>query len=55
MLVLEGSNTRSISGSGCESFCRGPLHWVRGWGLTMGCVPGDHTGNEEIWWGGRFG
>ncbi len=38
--VLEGANVWSIAGSGCESFDRGPLHWILGWGLSMGSVPG---------------
>ena len=39
--VLEDAIVRSIAGSGCESFCRGPLHWICGWGLSMGTVPGS--------------
>ena len=38
--VHEEANVWSIIGSGCESFCRGPRHWIRGWGLSMGSVPG---------------
>jgi hypothetical protein len=38
--VLDGVNTRPLAGSGCGSFCRGPLHWIRGWGLSMGSIPG---------------
>jgi hypothetical protein len=40
MCVLDGVNTRSLEGSGCESFHRGQLHWIRGWGLPMGLIPG---------------
>ncbi len=40
MCVLDGTNTRSVADVGCESFCRGPLHWIRGWGLPMGSVLG---------------
>ena len=32
MRVIEETNTSSITGSGCESFWRGPLDWIRGWG-----------------------
>ena len=37
--VLDGVNARPLAGSGCGSFCRGPLHWIRGWGLPMGSIP----------------
>jgi hypothetical protein len=37
--VLDGVNARPLAGSGCGSFCRGPLNWIRGWGLTMGSIP----------------
>ena len=36
MRVLDGVNARSFTGSGCGSFSRGPLHWIRGWGLAYG-------------------
>ena len=35
--VLDGVNARPWCG--CGSFCRGPLHWIRGWGLPMGSIP----------------
>ncbi len=37
--VLDGVNARPLAGAGCGSFCRGPLHWIRGWGLPMGSIP----------------
>ncbi len=37
---LDGVNVWSLVGSGCESFCRGPIHWIHGWGLSMGSIPG---------------
>ncbi len=37
--VLDGVNARPLVGSGCGSFCRGPLNWIRGWGLPMGSIP----------------
>ena len=40
--VLDGVNARPLAGSGCGSFCRGPLHWIRGWGLPMGSIPAAH-------------
>jgi hypothetical protein len=24
-----------------KSFYRGPSHWIRGWGLSMGSIPGE--------------
>ncbi len=33
MCVLDDVNVKSFTGSGCGSFYRGPLHWIRGWGL----------------------
>jgi hypothetical protein len=40
MCVLDVVNVRSFPGSGCGSFYRGPLHWIHGWGLSMGSIPG---------------
>ncbi len=42
-------NTRSIVGSGCESFSRGQMYF-RGWGLLMGSIPGSVHWWGEIWW-----
>jgi hypothetical protein len=39
--VLDDVNTRSFPGSGCESFCRDQIHWIRRWGLSMGSIPGS--------------
>ena len=33
------TNTWSFTGSGWESFSRGPLHWIRGWGSDHGIYP----------------
>ena len=44
MCVLDGVNTCSLPGSGCESFCRGQCHWIRAWGLTTGSIP------ESVHW-----
>ena len=41
--VLDGVNVRSLAGSGCESFCRGPLYWICGWGLSMGLGKGKRS------------
>jgi hypothetical protein len=41
MFVLDDDNTRSLPGSGCGSFHRGPLNWIHGWGLSMGSIPGS--------------
>ncbi len=37
--VLDVVNARPLAGAGCGSFCRGPLHWIHGWGLPMGSIP----------------
>jgi hypothetical protein len=37
--VLDGVNERPLAGSGCGSFCRGPMHWIPSWGLPMGSIP----------------
>ena len=48
MLVLEGANARSVTGSGCESFagvrCTGFVDGDCPWDLSLG----QRTGNEEI-------
>ncbi len=41
MCVLDDVNTCSLAGSGCVSFSRGQLHWIRGWELSMGSIPGS--------------
>jgi hypothetical protein len=47
--VLDVVNVRSLAGSGCESFYRGPLHWMHGWGLSMGSIPGtSHRSTHEL-------
>ena len=38
MRVLDDVNVWSFAGSGCGSFSRGPLDWIRGWGLAYGIV-----------------
>ncbi len=47
--VLEAVYYRSLTSSGCGSFCRGPLHWIRGWGLPMGSIPA-----AAHWWCARL-
>jgi hypothetical protein len=40
MCVLDGVNEWSITGSGCGSFCMGPLYWIHELGLFLGPIPG---------------
>ena len=46
ILVLDTVNTRSLRWFWVESFLillQGPLYWIRGWGLSMGSIPGAST------------
>jgi hypothetical protein len=53
--VLDDVNMRLFVTSGCESFYRGPLHWICGWGLSIGDIPGSEHWWWEIWWGDVLG
>ena len=39
-LVLDDVNVWSLAGFGWESLCRGPIHWIHGWGIAYGIYPG---------------
>ncbi len=49
--VLDDVNEWPLTGSGCGSFWRGPLHWIHGWGLPMGSIPTA----AHWWWAGLMG
>jgi hypothetical protein len=40
---------------GVNPFCRGQCHWIRGWGLNMGSIPGSVHWWWKIWWGDVLG
>ena len=55
--VLDDANTRSLIGSGCESFCRGPVRLVSWMGDAHGIYSWDNTlvmgslDSESFWVG----
>jgi hypothetical protein len=54
MCVLDVVNAWSFTGSGLGSFCRGPLHWIHGWGLAYGIYAWISTLAMKDLMGGRF-
>ncbi len=48
MRVLDGVNTCSLAVSGCASFYRGQLLWIRGWDCLWDLSLGRHTGDGKF-------
>ncbi len=52
--VLDDVNTRSCAGSGCGSFCRGPLDWIPDgdclWDLSLGQRTGEGKLEGRRFW-----
>ncbi len=56
MCSLDDVNTCSLPGSGCVSFSRGQVHWIRGWeGTVHGIYPWVVTLVMGNLMGSRFG